>query len=1091
MPQKARVRANPNWRLFAGTCIALLALASNPSVVASGQVTLAWDASPSPEVTGYFVLYGTASANYTLSTNVGNQTSAIIGDLSAGVTYFFVVTAYDASGNQSLPSNEVAYTPNSPTSPAMGNKAIVLIDGIPVSLNTASAPSTGAPLPVCASSFGKAVWFSFTPASSGLVTISTCGSDFDTVLQVYQGDWTSLVPVACNDDNGPACAGHQASVQFGGTGGTTYRILAGGWNSTSGNLSMQASVNTSWALTVTSSNPSSGVGISVSPADVGGLSGGQTPLVCSYNGNTVVTVTASAVAAGNTFLKWQCDGVDCGNGLSTTVTMNAAHTLTAVYQPPANPDLCSGAVALINGSPVSVNTAGATSTGDPVPVCVSSLGKGVWFSFTPASSGLVTISTCGSDFDTALQVYQGDCTSLVPVACDDDNGPACAGHQASVQFGGVGGTTYRILAGGWNSASGNLSMVASVNPSWALTVTSSNPSSGVGISVSPVDLGGQSGGQTPLVCSYNGNTVVTVTASAVAGGNTFLKWQCDGVDCGNGLSTTVTMTAAHTLTAVYQPPANPDLCNGAVALINGSPVSVNTAGATSTGDPVPVCASSFGKGVWFSFTPASSGLVTVSTCGSDFDTALQVYQGACTSLVPVACNDDNGPACAGHQASVQFGGTGGTTYRILAGGWNSASGNLSMLASVNPSWALTVTSSNPSSGVGISVSPVDLGGQSGGQTPLVCSYNGNTVVTATAPAMAAGNTFLKWQCDGVDWGNGLSTTVTMNAAHTLTAVFQPSGVSGYVTGVVPGSARNDFSGYMGMQIAVGSDPLTVTALGRMMTSGNSGTHSLKLVNAVDGTDVAGGSVSVAMGGGTVGQFQYGALANPVTLSAGASYYLVSQEATGGDSWLSYDTIVTTTLVATESGAIWGNGPGQWFFLGGMNRAFVPLDFVSVNRPASDTGTTKFVTGLALGTPRNDVSGYVGMEIVVGANPITVMALGRMMAVGNSGTHTVKIVLASHGSDVPGGSVTVSMSGGTVGQFQYASLSTPVSLAPGATYYVVTLESAGGDVWYGGDTRLTTTSAAAEVGPTSGTGPGTWSAQGLPNQTYGPVDFEYK
>src|SRR5439155_23301757 len=118
-------------------------------------------------------------------------------------------------------------------------------------------------------------------------------------------------------------------------------------------------------------------------------------------------------------------------------------------------------------------------------------------------------------------------------------------------------------------------------------------------------------------------------------------------------------------------------CSAAIAMTAGKTYKINTANATSTGDPTPGCQGSFGKGVWYTFTPSASGMVTVSTCGSTFDTVLAVYTGSCGSLTPLACNDDNGPACATSQASVSFSATSGTTYFILAGGSGSASGNLS------------------------------------------------------------------------------------------------------------------------------------------------------------------------------------------------------------------------------------------------------------------------------------------------------------------------------------------------------------------------------------------------------------------------------
>jgi hypothetical protein len=149
---------------------------------------------------------------------------------------------------------------------------------------------------------------------------------------------------------------------------------------------------------------------------------------------------------------------------------------------------------------------------------------------------------------------------------------------------------------------------------------------------------------------------------------------------------------------ILGPPAN-DICATATGLSAGSTYLLNTATATSTGDPTPSCQGSFGKGVWYTFTPFTSGTVTISTCGSDFDTVLAVYTGSCASLTSVTCNDNNGPACAANQASVSFAGTAGTTYFVLAGGAGGASGNLAILATVSgtgltivPTFDSTITS---------------------------------------------------------------------------------------------------------------------------------------------------------------------------------------------------------------------------------------------------------------------------------------------------------------------------------------------------------------------------------------------------------------
>lgn len=73
-------------------------------------VTLEWDTSPDAWVSGYAIHYGTVSSNYHVRVAVGNATTCTITNLTPGVTYYFVATAYTADGQESLPSNEVAYT---------------------------------------------------------------------------------------------------------------------------------------------------------------------------------------------------------------------------------------------------------------------------------------------------------------------------------------------------------------------------------------------------------------------------------------------------------------------------------------------------------------------------------------------------------------------------------------------------------------------------------------------------------------------------------------------------------------------------------------------------------------------------------------------------------------------------------------------------------------------------------------------------------------------------------------------------------------------------------------------------------------------
>ncbi|MCU0589566.1 MAG: fibronectin type III domain-containing protein, partial [Syntrophobacteraceae bacterium] len=100
-------RSNPRQRLsitlFLFTLL-VLCIASHSAQAAS--VTLAWDANTDP-VAGYRLHYGHASRSYQSSVDVGNVTSYTWSGLAEGRTYYFAVTAYNASNLESSPSSEL------------------------------------------------------------------------------------------------------------------------------------------------------------------------------------------------------------------------------------------------------------------------------------------------------------------------------------------------------------------------------------------------------------------------------------------------------------------------------------------------------------------------------------------------------------------------------------------------------------------------------------------------------------------------------------------------------------------------------------------------------------------------------------------------------------------------------------------------------------------------------------------------------------------------------------------------------------------------------------------------------------------------
>ena len=80
------------------------------SATATGTATLSWNAGSESDLAGYKVYRGTASGTYgaPLTTLPKTTVSYTTTGLQTGTTYFFVITSYDSSGNESTFSNEVS-----------------------------------------------------------------------------------------------------------------------------------------------------------------------------------------------------------------------------------------------------------------------------------------------------------------------------------------------------------------------------------------------------------------------------------------------------------------------------------------------------------------------------------------------------------------------------------------------------------------------------------------------------------------------------------------------------------------------------------------------------------------------------------------------------------------------------------------------------------------------------------------------------------------------------------------------------------------------------------------------------------------------
>ena len=360
------------------------------------------------------------------------------------------------------------------------------------------------------------VWFLYTATVTGLVNVNTCGSAgtlLDTVIIVYDG---ALCPVAgdvglANDDDTCAAAASannfNSNVPLTVTAGDTFYVQVGGWNGQTGTSELNIE-----AVETVCDDGLDGDGdgdIDCFDSDCIGsvacIVDPPTNVVCTDNGVDTVTATwdVTATGPGATDQNIYQDGVLILANEPLTTT-----SFPAIYVPgfqgvvevcietnfaagtsvqaccavgvgaPANDD-CANAIPAVLGANPYTNL--ATVLDGPID-CDGNMTTDVWFTYTAATSGGLTIDTCdtGTLLDTTLIVYDGSAGCPLPgdlgLACDDDTCAPPAGGDAflsSVTIPVTAGDELLIQVGGWNgtTGTGNLTITEACGTLGAATCT--------------------------------------------------------------------------------------------------------------------------------------------------------------------------------------------------------------------------------------------------------------------------------------------------------------------------------------------------------------------------------------------------------------------------------------------------------------------------------------------------------------------------------------------------------------------------------------------------------------------------------------------
>jgi hypothetical protein len=280
---------------------------------------------------------------------------------------------------------------------------------------------------------------------------------------------------------------------------------------------------------------------------------------------------------------------------------------------------------------------------------------------------------------------------------------------------------------------------------YTLTVNSTNPASGVAITVSPADNNSASSGSTSFTRTYNSGTSVTLTAPATSGSDTFTSWT--GCTSASTVTCTVTMSANTTVTANYAVPVPYTLTVNSTNPASGVAITVSPADNNSASSGSTSFTRTYNSGTTVTLTaPATSGSNTFSS-----------WTG-CTSASTETCN-----------VTLSANTTVTANYAVPVVTYN-----------------LTVDSTNPTSGVAITVSPADNNSASNGSTSFTRNYNSGTPVTLTAPSTSGNNTFASWS--GCTSTSTETCNVTLSANTTVTANYTIGKATPTVT-VTPGASE--------------------------------------------------------------------------------------------------------------------------------------------------------------------------------------------------------------------------------------------------------------------------------------------------------------
>ncbi len=494
---------------------------------------------------------------------------------------------------------------------------------------------------------GATAWFRFEAAYAGNYTITTVGSNFDTLLFIYddQAAMDNLTELAANDDLSGSVV--QSSVTFAADVGTQYLIAVGGYlGATNSNISlnfntgagppvndpylgriiMSGTLPETDGITIQRTNVACTVQTQSieDPEGIGGASAwwrwtapaGTTGTWVEFNTfgsnfDTVLYVFQGATYGLLTARGYSDDAdgteqsrvnlqVTAGQQYQISVQGRAGDTGAVVLNvasgtpAPGNDNFASPNTSLGSLAEASVTGTNAGAGLEPMePDPFDNGGASVWWKWiAPAGADWVEVNTIGSNFDTLLDVVQGG--SLATLTNLASDGFSAGNGQSRLNFQATPGNTYYFAVHGNQGETGTISL-------------------------------------------------------QVAAG--------------------------------MAPPVNDDFADRIFLGSGTSPMAAGSSIGASTEDSEPDPLGFALGSVWWSWEapaigPGWNGYAQIDTFGSDYDTILYVFTGSSIpTLSEIARSDDSENTL---QSRVNFAAVPGQTYHIALNARNGVTGNFNL-----------------------------------------------------------------------------------------------------------------------------------------------------------------------------------------------------------------------------------------------------------------------------------------------------------------------------------------------------------------------------------------------------------------------------